>query len=483
MKKIDDIQSLKNKSTIVHIGLGAFHRAHQALYTSELIDQTDANWRICSINLFGEPNLIHDLKKQNNQYAVLERGTTRNHLKISKSITECLHPDVDGQQTILNKMASPDVAIVSLTITEKGYCISPSTGDIDLNNALIKEDLLQPNKPRSAIGYIVEALRIRKERQLPPFTVLSCDNIQGNGNVAKHAILSFSKLVNSDLHHWISENVTFPNTMVDRIVPAVTPETLSNIESVLGYYDPCAIACEPFRQWFIEDDFVCGRPDWNVVGANFVHDVIPFEEMKLRMLNGSHSFLAYLGYLIGYKTIDDAIADPYLNKATLSLMLQEQAPSLTLPEGIDVNTYAHSLINRFSNPNLKHLLRQIATDGSQKLPPRFCNSLRFNRRHGFPTKWLSLGIASWMSYVTHDEIDVNDPLKNVFEKIKSKKQSNADRVMALLNIDSIFESDLIADHELVKNIQETFDNIQNLGAQKTLYSMLANEKEIMSHEL
>lgn len=206
-------------------------------------------------------------------------------------------------------------------------------------------------------------MRLRREKGLKAFTVMSCDNVRENGHVAKVAVLGLAQARDPQLAAWIEENVTFPCTMVDRIVPAATPETLQEIADQLGVYDPCAIACEPFRQWVIEDNFVNGRPDWDKVGAQFVADVVPFEMMKLRMLNGSHSFLAYLGYLGGYETIADTMTNPAYRKAAFALMMQEQAPTLSMPEGTDLNAYATLLIERFSNPSLRH--RTADCDGRQ----------------------------------------------------------------------------------------------------------------------
>lgn len=319
---------------------------------------------------------------------------------------------------------------------------------------------------------------------------MSCDNIQSNGDVARQAILGYAKLIEPELYQWIKEHVTFPNTMVDRIVPAVTADTLSYIESQLGYRDPCAIACEPFRQWVIEDNFVNGRPDWDQVGAEFVEDVVPYEQMKLRMLNGSHSFLSYLGYLSGYKFISQVIDDKQFLRAVLDFMLAEQAPTLNLPKEVNVEHYATLLVDRFSNNNLQHATSQIATDGSQKLPPRFCESLIYNRRNGIQTYWLELGIAAWMSYVigkddNGDAIEVNDPLSAVFDSIKSSPTSNRERALALINLDSIFSDSIVNDTELVDRIVDKFVRIQESGAKVTVYNMVNDIKlkPLSSNEL
>ncbi len=372
------------ESRIVHLGCGAFHRAHQALYTHHLLESTDSDWGICEVNLMpgNDRVLIENLKKQQLLYTVAEKGAESTELKIIGSMKEALHPEIDGCEGILNAMARPQTAIVSLTVTEKGYCADAASGQLDLNNPLIKHDLENPTAPKSAIGYIVEALRLRREKGLKAFTVMSCDNVRENGHVAKVAVLGLAQARDPQLAAWIEENVTFPCTMVDRIVPAATPETLQEIADQLGVYDPCAIACEPFRQWVIEDNFVNGRPDWDKVGAQFVADVVPFEMMKLRMLNGSHSFLAYLGYLGGYETIADTMTNPAYRKAAFALMMQEQAPTLSMPEGTDLNAYATLLIERFSNPSLRHRTWQIAMDGSQKLPQRLLDPVRLHLQNG-----------------------------------------------------------------------------------------------------
>lgn len=359
-------------SRIVHLGCGAFHRAHQALYTHHLLESSDSDWGICEVNLMpgNDATLIQNLKAQDLLYTVAERGAQTTELKIIGAMKEALHPEFDGCEAIIHAMARPETAIVSLTITEKGYCTDAASGELDLNHPFIQHDIAHPQSPKSAMGYIVEALALRRQQGLKAFTVLSCDNVRENGHVAKTAVLGLAAERDPQLAEWIAEQATFPCTMVDRIVPAATEETLAQIAEQLGVDDPCAIACEPFRQWVIEDNFVNGRPDWDRVGVQFVADVVPFEMMKLRMLNGSHSFLAYLGYLGGYETIADTMTNPAYRNAARALMLNEQAPTLSMPEGTDLAAYAELLIARFTNPSLKHRTWQIAMDGSQKLPQR-----------------------------------------------------------------------------------------------------------------
>ncbi|WDB23963.1 fructuronate reductase [Escherichia albertii] len=465
------------ESRIVHLGCGAFHRAHQALYTHHLLESTDSDWGICEVNLMpgNDRVLIENLKKQQLLYTVAEKGAESTELKIIGSMKEALHPEIDGCEGILNAMARPQTAIVSLTVTEKGYCADAASGQLDLNNPLIKHDLENPTTPKSAIGYIVEALRLRREKGLKAFTVMSCDNVRENGHVAKVAVLGLAQARDPQLAAWIEENVTFPCTMVDRIVPAATPETLQEIADQLGVYDPCAIACEPFRQWVIEDNFVNGRPDWDKVGAQFVADVVPFEMMKLRMLNGSHSFLAYLGYLGGYETIADTMTNEDYRKAAFALMMQEQAPTLSMPEGTDLNAYAKLLIERFSNPSLRHRTWQIAMDGSQKLPQRLLDPVRLHLKNGGSWRHLALGVAGWMRYTQGvDEqgnaIDVVDPMLAEFQKINAQYQG-AERVKALLGLSGIFADDLPQNADFVGAVTTAYQQLCERGARASVAAL------------
>ncbi|PZT60593.1 fructuronate reductase, partial [Escherichia coli] len=305
------------------------------------------------------------------------------------------------------------------------------------------------------------------------FTVMSCDNVRENGHVAKVAVLGLAQARDPQLAAWIEENVTFPCTMVDRIVPAATPETLQEIADQLGVYDPCAIACEPFRQWVIEDNFVNGRPDWDKVGAQFVADVVPFEMMKLRMLNGSHSFLAYLGYLGGYETIADTVTNPAYRKAAFALMMQEQAPTLSMPEGTDLNAYATLLIERFSNPSLRHRTWQIAMDGSQKLPQRMLDSVRWHLAHDSKFDLLALGVAGWMRYVggvdeQGNPIEISDPLLPVIQKAVQSSAEGKARVQSLLAIKAIFGDDLPDNSLFTAKVTEAYLSLLAHGAKATV---------------
>ncbi len=466
------------ESRIVHLGCGAFHRAHQALYTHHLLETSDSDWGICEVNLMpgNDRVLIEQLKNQQLLYTVAEKGADSTALKIIGSMKEALHPEIDGCDGILRAMTRPHTAIVSLTVTEKGYCTDAASGQLDLNNPLIQHDLANPTTPKSAIGYIVEALRLRREQGLEAFTVMSCDNVRENGHVAKVAVLGLAQARDPLLAAWIEAHATFPCTMVDRIVPAATPETLQEIADQLGVYDPCAIACEPFRQWVIEDSFVSGRPAWDKVGAQFVEDVVPFEMMKLRMLNGSHSFLAYLGYLGGYETIADTMTNPAYREAAFALMMQEQAPTLFMPEGTDLQAYATLLIARFSNPSLRHRTWQIAMDGSQKLPQRMLEGIRVHLARGSRWPLLALGVAGWMRYVSGiddagNAIDIRDPLADKMQKRVSASDEHQ-RVAALLTLEEIFGRDLPQNPQFVAHITAAWHQLAAFGARQAIAGTL-----------
>jgi len=463
---------------IVHLGCGAFHRAHQALYTHHVLEKTDSDWGYCEVNLMSAQDaaLIEGLKAQSMLYTVAEKGADKTELKIIGSMKEAMHPLIDGIDAVIEKMASPDVGIVSLTVTEKGYCTDPATGQLDPENALIKQDLATPETPRSAIGYITAALKRRHERGLPPFTVLSCDNVRENGHVAREAVLGLARLQDPALAAWIESSVTFPCTMVDRIVPAATPETLAEIAQLLGTEDHCAIACEPFRQWVIEDNFVNGRPEWDCAGAQFVQDVVPFELMKLRMLNGSHSFLAYLGYLGGYAHISDTMTNPDYRKAARALMLDEQAPTLTMPEDTDLVAYADNLIDRFTNPSLKHQTWQIAMDGSQKLPQRLLDPVAQHIADGSDYRHLALGVAGWMRYISGtdeqgNKIDVRDPLADTFAAIYAKHGLSVTVVDELLAIESIFGNNLPKQQGFVDAVKRAYQQLLDVGARQAVAAL------------
>ncbi|MDP9767358.1 fructuronate reductase [Kosakonia cowanii] len=455
------------RSRIVHFGFGAFHRAHQALLTDRVLNAQGGDWGICEISLFSGDVLMSQLREQEHLYTVLEKGADGNKPIIIGAVNECLNAKLDTLAAIIEKFCEPQVAIVSLTITEKGYCIDPASGELDLTQPRIEHDLKYPHEPHSAPGILVEALHRRRERGLPPFTVLSCDNIPDNGHVVKNAVLGMAQTRSPELAQWIAEHVSFPATMVDRIVPAATDESLAEIADVIGVFDPCAISCEPFIQWVIEDNFVAGRPAWETAGVQLVEDVQPWEQMKLRMLNGSHSFLAYLGYLAGFAHINECMQDAAFQEAARQLMLNEQAPTLRI-KGVNLNAYADSLLERFANPALKHRTWQIAMDGSQKLPQRLLDGIRIHLQRQSDWPLLALGVAGWMRYVSGvddagETIDIRDPLADKIRAIV-ETSSSGERVTALLTLKEIFGNDLPHNPVFVDAVSQAWRAIETLGA-------------------
>ncbi len=387
-------------------------------------------------------------------------------------ICTTLNVQIDGLETVLAAMCEPQIAIVSLTITEKGYFHSPATGQLMLDHPMVVADVQNPHQPKTATGVIVEALARRKAAGLPAFTVMSCDNMPENGHVMRDVVTSYAQAIDVKLAQWIEDNVTFPSTMVDRIVPAVTEDTLAKIEQLTGVRDPAGVACEPFRQWVIEDNFVAGRPEWEKAGVELVSDVLPYEEMKLRMLNGSHSFLAYLGYLAGYQHINDCMEDEHYRHAAYTLMLQEQAPTLKV-QGVDLQDYANRLIERYSNPALRHRTWQIAMDGSQKLPQRMLDSVRWHLAHDSKFDLLALGVAGWMRYVggvdeQGNPIEISDPLLPVIQKAVQSSAEGTARVQSLLAIKAIFGDDLPDNSLFTTKVTEAYLSLLAHGAKATV---------------
>ncbi|WP_312142026.1 mannitol dehydrogenase family protein [Pantoea septica] len=460
----------KLKTRMVHIGFGAFHRAHQALCSDKLAEQ-GSDWGYCEVNL-NSGELIQALRQQDHLYSLTEMADDSLNTRIIGVITSALHGKSDGIEAVIAAMSQPDVAIVSMTVTEKGYCHHPASGDLNPDHPDIVHDLAHPDAPRSLPGLILAAIRRRRDAGLPPFSVMSCDNMPENGHVTRNAIVQLAQRQDSALADYIQQHVTFPSTMVDRIVPAMTDSAFAELAERLGSRDPVAVEAEPFFQWVIEDNFVSGRPAWEQAGAELVKDVLPFEEMKLRMLNGSHSFLAYLGFLSGYEHISDCMADANLRTAARRLMLDQQAPTLRT-QGVDLAAYADSLIARYENRAIKHRTYQIATDGTQKLPQRLLDSVRWHLRNGSNCDLLLLGVAAWMRYVGGvDEqgapIEIRDPLKaELAERVAASGEGEA-RVKALLGMKAVFGEDLAQNAEVVATLTRFWLQLREQGARATV---------------
>lgn len=427
---------------IVHLGLGAFHRAHQAAYTHEASVLTgDTSWGITGVTQRSN-TVAEQLSPQDGLFTVVEKGDGR--ASIIGSITEVLSAAQDSA-AVVDAIGDPGVRIVTLTVTEKGYRLDPATGRLRMEDPDVASDLdgsSDGSGPRTVVGQLVAGLALR-EKSDSPLTVLCCDNLPHNGSLLAQIVRDYvDGLDNPSLTAWIENNVAFPSTMVDRIVPATTDADRDRLEAETGLRDDALVVCEPFRQWVIEDNFATDRPAWDRVGVQFVADVEPFETMKLRVLNATHSLLAYLGSRAGHATIADAVADPALDALARRMITEDIAP--TIAPSMNPTAYGDEVLQRFANPNLPHTTRQVAMDGSQKLGPRLLGTVRDAISGGTSTTWLALAVASWIDYVVdavRNGRDLNDPMADVL----ADAASETDPIAAILGITQIFGTDLGAD--------------------------------------
>jgi len=407
------------RAGIVHLGLGAFARAHLIAATEAALHADgDLRWGVCGVSL-RSPDMRDALAPQGGLYALAlrdadARGQPRESVQVIGAVTRLLVAAEDPA-AVLDAIAHPDTRIVSLTVTEKGYHHDPASGALRRDDPDLRHDLAHTGAPRTTLGYLVHGLQRRRERGLGPVTLLSCDNLPANGRTLRGLVLAFAAQVDATLAAWIAAACRFPNTMVDRIVPRTTAADRERVAALLGAQDAAPVVAEPFFDWVIEDDFAAGRPDWSVAGARFVADAEPFEKLKLRMVNGSHSTIAYLAVMAGWRTVDQAIAQPALRRLIDTMMHDEIEPTLPALPGLDLAGYRARLLERFANPALAHQTQQIAMDGSQKLPQRLLGTLRDRLAADAPIERLALGVAAWLHYLRGiDEAGqryaINDPL-------------------------------------------------------------------------
>lgn len=458
------------KPGIVHLGIGAFHRAHQAVVIDDLLARGATDWGIVGASL-RSPDTRDALTPQNCLYTLAVRsGAGTEHRVIGSVLATEVATENPAQ--LIARMVDPATRIVSLTVTEKGYCHTPQTGELDENHPDIVHDLRNPDTPRSTPGFLVAALAQRKNSGATPFTVLSCDNLSANGHTVGRIVTQFAALRSRSLARWIESEVAFPSTMVDRIVPETTDADRASVSSALGMRDAWPVVTEPFTQWIVEDRFPAGRPDFTAAGVQMVSDVTPFEHMKLRLLNASHSALAYLGYLAGHETIASAMTDERF-AAFARQVMEDAAPTLAMPEGTDLPAYSASLLQRFSNPALHHRTWQIAMDGSQKLPQRLLATMQDRLRLGLPIEAHALAVAGWMRYVTaRDEqgrtIDVRDPIAPKLKAIADAAGPVADRLApALLEVDSVFGA-LGDDPRMRSAVTNALATLYGVGARRAV---------------
>jgi fructuronate reductase len=396
------------RAGIVHLGLGAFQRAHLGVITEAALHADgDLRWGIVGVSL-RHADTRDALMPQAGLYSVAIRdaaddGAPRETLQVVGNLLEVLvAPEDPG--AVVERIAHPDTRIVSLTVTEKGYSHDPATLALRLADPDIAHDLAHADRPRTAIGLLVRGLQRRRERGLGPITLLSLDNLPSNGRTLHGLVLAFAQRVDPALQAWIVNGCSFPNSMVDRIVPRTVDADRARIGARLGLHDAWPVLGEPFLDWAVEDRFVAGRPAWDAGGARFVSDAAPYEKLKLRMVNGAHSALAYLGAMAGLATVDQALAQPWLRTYLAALLRDEIAPTLPALPGLDLDDYAARLLQRFANPALQHQTRQIAMDGSQKLPQRLLGTIRDRLKAGAGVEHLALAVAAWLHYLRgHDE--------------------------------------------------------------------------------
>jgi fructuronate reductase len=456
---------------IVHLGLGAFHRAHQAVVIDDCLASGANAWGIIGASL-RSPETRDALAPQDHLYTVAVRAAEGTEHRVIGALLDSVVAR-EKPSRLVDRMADPSTRIVSLTVTEKGYCHTPQTGDLDERHPDVVHDLNNFDAPRSAPGFIVAALARRRAQGLSPFTVLCCDNLAANGHTVQRIVTQFAALRSKDLGKWIADNVAFPCTMVDRIVPETTDADRDAVASALGLRDAWPVMTEPL----VEDRFAAGRPDLAAAGVELVSDVKPFELMKLRLLNASHSALAYLGYLAGYETIADTMTDPHFARFAAQVM-EEAAVTLTMPSGTDLAAYRASLLKRFSNPALHHRTWQIAMDGSQKLPQRLLGAMQDRIARNMPVATHALAVAGWMRYVTAlDEhgraIDVRDPLAGELAALAREAGPIAERLApALLGVAKVF-GPLGTEPRLREAVTTALGRLYAQGARQTVETLVS----------
>ena len=435
---------------IVHIGAGAFHRAHQAVYVDDLL-ASHPDWAICGVSLHST-DVRDALRPQQGLYSLLLLGQ-ESRLRVIGSIRELLSAR-DESAAILARLADPNVRLVTLTVTEKGYCLAGQ--DLDATHPDIVHDLAAPNEPRSAVGYIVAGLRERRRRGLAPYTVLSCDNLAENGHRLRRAALQYARRIDTALAGWIEEQVSFPCSMVDSITPATDDALREHVTGELGCLDAWPIQRETYAQWVIEDRFCNVRPPFELAGVTMSHDIAGYDRAKLRLLNGAHSTLAYLGSLMNLETVADAMNQPLLAAFVERLMRESIVPAIALPESLNASAYIDAILARFRNPAIRHRLAQIAWDGSQKLPVRLLSTIADAIAAEKPIDALCLSIAAWMQFVrrqARNGVALADPLNEALTTVGLACNGDAARdVDAFLQLDAVFSAPLSQDAQFIQSL-------------------------------
>lgn len=459
---------------IVHLGIGSFARAFLGVFNEAAIHAGgERHYGIVGVSL--RSAAVRDaLAAQQGLYTVAERdadaaGRPRQRLQVIGSLVGLLVAPEDPH-AVLEAIAAPATRIVSLTITEKGYAHDPASGRLREDHPDIAHDLRAAAAPRSAVGFIVHGLALRRARGLPPVTLLSLDNLPHNGRTLQGLVLAFARRVEPALADWIEAHCTFPNSMVDRIVPATTDDDREQVAAALGHHDAWPVPAEPYRDWVVEDRFAAGRPDWHLAGARCVADASAWEQLKLRAVNGSHSTLAYLGAMAGQRTVDEAVAQPALRALVRAMLTEEVLPTLPPLPNLDFDRYVAGLLDRFANPALAHRLQQIAMDGSQKLPQRLLATIEQRLAAGQPIARLALAVAGWMHYQRGiDEwgrpYAIDDPLAQALAAARARAEAEPtlrDRVAAFTHFAPVF-GDLAGHATLVDALTKALASLQSVG--------------------
>ncbi len=459
---------------IVHLGVGGFHRAHQAMYLDRLLSNGEASdWGICGVGVLpGDRRMAEVMAEQDCLYTLaLKHSDGTWETRVIGSIVDYLLAPEDPE-AVLAVMAAPSTRIVSLTVTEGGYNIDATTGEFDTDASAVRADLEPGATPATIFGLVVEALHRRRSAGTPPFTVMSCDNIEGNGHIARRVFTAFARLRDPDLAEWIEREVHFPSSMVDRITPATTPEVVTEITERFGVADAWPVAAEPFVQWVLEDDFPTGRPAWQDAGVQLVEDVTPYELMKLRLLNASHQALCYFGYLAGYRLVHEAAQDPLFATFLRSYMDDEATPTLQPVPGIDLEEYKSTLLERFGNAEIRDTVARLCAESSDRIPKWLLPVVRANLASGGPVALSAAVVASWARYAEAvdeqgEPIEIVDQLAETLVPIAQRQREDP---TAFLANRGVF-GDLVDDERFVAAYRWALDSLHHNGSRATLEAL------------
>ncbi len=455
----------------VHMGVGGFHRAHQAVYLDDLLAMDgEPRWGECGLGVLPSDDKMRDaLKSQDCLYTLLERSESTETARVVGSIADYLYAPEDRERAI-EKLAAEETRIVSLTITEGGYFLNEGTGKFDPERPEIQKDLKNPGAPETSIGLIAEALERRRQRGMGGWTLMSCDNLQSNGAVVRGVLLGFAAMRGGGLEPWIAEHVAFPNSMVDRITPVTTAGDREELRAKFGIEDAWPVMTELFLQWVIEDHFVSGRPAWEKVGAQIVPDVAPYELMKMRLLNGSHLAMAYLGALAGYTYVHEVMHDE-LFVAFIEQFMEEVTPVVPEIPGVSIPEYRKTLIERFANPAIRDQVTRICSEGSAKIPKWLLPSIVELLQMGRAVKLSSLVVASWIRYLQKGVDERGKPLEILDARapeLRAVAQSVGDDPRPMLAVRSIFGDVLSAHEGFAREVQGALEMLDKAGVAATL---------------